>query len=151
MNDFPSYLEHSKSVCSLPVYFETGFSHRNKMHVWSTLLYVLVEGCLIFQAWKLWKDGTPEELIDPLILESCNKSEALQCIHVAMLCVQSSAIQRPTMSSVVFMLEGENTSLPQPSEHDITSLSSVEMDLIMEGREINVSSNDVTVTEVSGR
>lgn len=106
---------------------------------------------LIRHAWKLWKDGKPEELIDPLILNTCNRTEALQCIHVAMLCIQSSAVQRPTMSSVVFMLEGENTSLPQPNESDLTSLSSVEMDLIMEGREINVSSNDVTVTEVSGR
>ncbi|KVI01055.1 Apple-like protein [Cynara cardunculus var. scolymus] len=97
---------------------------------------------LIRHAWKLWKEGKGEELIDPLILDSCNKNEALQCIHVAMLCVQSSAIQRPTMSSVVFMLEGENTSLPQPNEMDMTSLSSVEMDLIMEGREINISSND---------
>ncbi|KAM0012170.1 putative protein kinase RLK-Pelle-DLSV family [Helianthus debilis subsp. tardiflorus] len=106
---------------------------------------------LIRHAWKLWKEGKPEELIDPLILDSCNRTEALQCIHVAMLCVQSSAVQRPTMSSVVFMLEGENTSLPQPNELDLTSLSSAEMDLIMEGREINVSSNDVTITEVSGR
>ncbi|KAL8259407.1 hypothetical protein R6Q59_027360 [Mikania micrantha] len=106
---------------------------------------------LIRHAWKLWKEGRAEELIDPSILDSCNKTEALQCIHVAMLCVQSSAVQRPTMSSVVFMLEGENTSLPQPTELDITSLSSAEMDLIMEGREINLSSNDVTITEVSGR
>ncbi|KAK9057989.1 hypothetical protein SSX86_022829 [Deinandra increscens subsp. villosa] len=106
---------------------------------------------LIRHAWKLWKEGKPEELIDPLIVDSCNRTEALQCVHVAMLCVQSSAIQRPTMSSVVFMLEGENTSLPQPSELDITSLSSTEMDMIMEGREINISSNDVTITEVSGR
>ncbi|CAI9270137.1 unnamed protein product [Lactuca saligna] len=106
---------------------------------------------LIRHAWKLWKEGKADELIDPTILDSCNKTEALQCIHVAMLCVQSSAVQRPTMSSVVFMLEGENTSLPQPTEVDITSLSSVEMDLIMEGREINISSNDVTITEVSGR
>lgn len=106
---------------------------------------------LIRHAWKLWRDGKAEELIDPLIFNTCNKAEALQCIHVAMLCVQSSAVQRPTMSSVVFMLEGENTSLPQPNELDNTSLSSVEMDLIMEGREINVSSNDVTITEVSGR
>ncbi|KAI3740817.1 hypothetical protein L2E82_31291 [Cichorium intybus] len=106
---------------------------------------------LIRHAWKLWKEGKPDELIDPSIIDSCDKTEALQCIHVAMLCVQSSAVQRPTMASVVFMLEGENTSLPQPTEVDITSLSSVEMDLIMEGREINISSNDVTITEVSGR
>ncbi|XP_071689664.1 G-type lectin S-receptor-like serine/threonine-protein kinase B120 [Rutidosis leptorrhynchoides] len=106
---------------------------------------------LIRHAWKLWKEGKPEELIDVSIVDSCNRTEALQCIHVALLCIQSSAVQRPTMSSVVFMLEGESTSLPQPSENDFTSLGSVEMDLIVEGREINMSSNDVSITEVAGR
>lgn len=103
------------------------------------------------QAWNLWKEGTPEELIDPSILESCNQKEALRCIHVGMLCVQFSAVHRPTMSSVVYMLESESTSLPLPTQVGDISLNSGEMDLIMEGREITVSSNDVTVTEVIGR
>ncbi|GJX55455.1 G-type lectin S-receptor-like serine/threonine-protein kinase B120 [Tanacetum coccineum] len=67
---------------------------------------------LVRHAWNLWKEGKPEELIDPSILESCNQKEALQCIHVGMLCVQFSAANRPTMSSVVYMLESESTSLP---------------------------------------
>lgn len=106
---------------------------------------------LIRHAWNLWKDGRPEELIDPSILDSCNKKEALQCIHVGMLCVQFSATHRPTMSSVVYMLEGENTSLPLPTQVGDISLNASEMDLVMEGREITVSSNDVTFTEVIGR
>lgn len=106
---------------------------------------------LVRHAWNLWKEGTPEELIDPSILESCNQKEALRCIHVGMLCVQFSAVHRPTMSSVVYMLESESTSLPLPTQVGDISLNSGEMDLIMEGREITVSSNDVTVTEVIGR
>ncbi|PWA79525.1 S-locus glycoprotein domain-containing protein [Artemisia annua] len=105
----------------------------------------------VHKAWNLWKEGTPEELIDPSILESCNQKEALRCIHVGMLCVQFSAVHRPTMSSVVYMLESESTSLPLPTQVGDISLNSGEMDFIMEGREITVSSNDVTVTEVIGR
>lgn len=139
------------------------FSVKSDVYSFGVLLLEIVSGQrnnsfrspdstnLIRHAWKLWKEGKAEELIDPSIVDSCNKNEALQCIHVAMLCVQSSAVHRPTMSSVVFMLGGENTSLPQPNEVDMTSLSSVEMDLIMEGREINISSNDVTITDVGGR
>ncbi|KAI3718789.1 hypothetical protein L6452_19673 [Arctium lappa] len=106
---------------------------------------------LIQHAWNLWKDGKPEELIDPSILDSCNKKEAMQCIHVGMLCVQFSAVHRPTMSSVVYMLESESTSLPLPTQVGNTSLNSDEMDMVMEGRDTTVSSNDITFTEVIGR
>ena len=38
-----------------------------------------------------------------------------RCIHVAFLCVQEKAIDRPTMSNVVFMLRNETTvPLPTP-------------------------------------
>ncbi|XP_024987599.1 G-type lectin S-receptor-like serine/threonine-protein kinase B120 [Cynara cardunculus var. scolymus] len=106
---------------------------------------------LIQHAWNLWKNGKPEELIDPSILDSCNKKEALQCIHVGMLCVQFSAVHRPTMSSVVYMLESENRSLPLPTQVGNTSLNADEMDLVMEGRYTTFSSNDITFTEVVGR
>ncbi|XP_071706146.1 G-type lectin S-receptor-like serine/threonine-protein kinase B120 [Rutidosis leptorrhynchoides] len=106
---------------------------------------------IVKHAWNLWKDGKPEELIDPTIMDLCNKKEALQCIHIGMLCVQFSAVNRPTMSSVVYMLESESTSLPQPTQIGDISQNLGEIDMIMEGREITYSSNDVTITEVIGR
>ncbi|KAK1424604.1 hypothetical protein QVD17_19937 [Tagetes erecta] len=106
---------------------------------------------LIKHAWNLWKDGKSEELIDPSILDSCDKNEALRCIHVGMLCVQFSAVHRPTMSSVVYMLESDNTNLALPTQVGDISLNSDEIDLIMEGREKLNFSNDVTITEVTGR
>ncbi|KAI7756384.1 hypothetical protein M8C21_004489 [Ambrosia artemisiifolia] len=143
---------------------EGSFSVKSDVYSFGVLLLEIVSGqrntsyrspdCtnLIKHAWNLWKDGKPEELIDPSILYSCNMKEALQCIHIGMLCVQFSVVHRPTMSSVMYMLESESTSLPLPTQiGDISSLNSPEMDLIMEGREITVSSTDVTVTEVIGR
>ncbi|KAK3014356.1 hypothetical protein RJ639_009078, partial [Escallonia herrerae] len=101
------------------------------------------------KAWNLWSEGRAMELIDPSMASSCLPKEVIQCLHVGMLCVQVSAVHRPTMSSVLLMLESENTSLPIPRQPDITSINSGEMELIMQGNE-NVPSTDVTVTQIDG-
>ena len=104
-----------------------------------------------FQAWNLWKEGRTEEMIDPIIADSCPHTKVLQCIHVALLCVQMSAAQRPTMSQVLNMLESESTSLPLPRVPDMSSMNSTEMESAMRDHDINLSSTEVTVTEVIGR
>nr|XP_011460974.1 PREDICTED: putative receptor-like protein kinase At4g00960 isoform X1 [Fragaria vesca subsp. vesca] len=68
---------------------------------------------LVGHVWRMWKEGRFFEVIDECLRESCSLSEALQCIHVGLLCVQELPEDRPTMSSVVLMLGGESA-LPQP-------------------------------------
>ncbi|RCV22151.1 hypothetical protein SETIT_4G197400v2 [Setaria italica] len=63
-------------------------------------------------AWNLWKDGTARDFVDTWVLESCSLDEALQCIHIGLLCVQDSPTDRPLMSSVVSMLN--NVAMPRP-------------------------------------
>ena len=46
---------------------------------------------------------------------SCVVSEVLRSIHVALLCVQHHAEDRPTMLSVVLMLVSESA-LPEPKQ-----------------------------------
>ncbi|GLT46493.1 hypothetical protein SLA2020_202400 [Shorea laevis] len=70
---------------------------------------------LIGYAWRLWKEGNPSKLVDSFVLESCNLSEVLGCIHISVLCVQQHPENRPNMSSVVFML-GSEIALGQPKE-----------------------------------
>ena len=90
-------------------------------------------------------------LVDPSIRDSCSQDEVLRCIKVGMLCVQDSTIYRPTMSTVVLMLESENATLPMPRQPTFTSSrSSVDLELFSEGLEI-VSSNNVTLSAVVGR
>ncbi|KAM2015159.1 receptor-like serine/threonine-protein kinase SD1-8 isoform X2 [Malus sylvestris] len=68
-------------------------------------------------AWELWKEGRGMEVIDESIRETCHLDEALRCIHVGFLCVQEAPADRPTMSSVIHMLQGnESTSLPPSKE-----------------------------------
>uniref|UniRef100_A0A6N2MX35 Serine-threonine/tyrosine-protein kinase catalytic domain-containing protein n=1 Tax=Salix viminalis TaxID=40686 RepID=A0A6N2MX35_SALVM len=68
---------------------------------------------LLGHAWMLWIKGTPFELIDECLAESCNSSDIIRCIHVALLCVQQRPEDRPDMSAVVLIL-GSEIPLPQP-------------------------------------
>ncbi|KAK2987954.1 hypothetical protein RJ640_011217 [Escallonia rubra] len=71
---------------------------------------------LLGYAWKLWKEGNAMSLLDQTLAESCNTSEVLKCISIALLCVQEDPGDRPTMSNVVFMLGSETGSLPIPKQ-----------------------------------
>ncbi|KAL5774740.1 hypothetical protein ACOSP7_012297 [Xanthoceras sorbifolium] len=70
---------------------------------------------LLGYAWKLWRDGTALNLVDPT-LRSSSRTEMIRCIHIALLCVQENAADRPTMASVLLMLNSYSVTLPVPSE-----------------------------------
>ena len=67
------------------------------------------------QAWQLWNEGNGLELMDPLLVDSCDSDEFLRYFHIALLCVQEDANDRPTMSYVV-MLKSETVALSQPEK-----------------------------------
>ncbi|XP_057451253.1 receptor-like serine/threonine-protein kinase SD1-8 isoform X2 [Lotus japonicus] len=70
---------------------------------------------LVGQAWTLWKEGRASELIDSNIENSYVVSEVLRFMHVGLLCVQQNPNDRPTMTSVMLMLESE-MELEEPKE-----------------------------------
>lgn len=56
-------------------------------------------------------------MIDPALRSgSCSLDEMLRCVHIGLLCVQQNAVDRPTMASVLLMLNGVSTSLAAPSQ-----------------------------------
>ncbi|XP_071700473.1 cysteine-rich receptor-like protein kinase 15 [Rutidosis leptorrhynchoides] len=68
-------------------------------------------------AWHLWNENNGEELIDRFLIQECPVNDIVRWINIALLCVQEDPQDRPTMSAVVFMLEGQwSTELPRPSE-----------------------------------
>ncbi|VFQ58950.1 unnamed protein product [Cuscuta campestris] len=72
---------------------------------------------LLSYAWDQWKDGTPLEILDPVLEESHNIEEVIQCIHIGLLCVQDIAENRPTMGEVMLMLTSYSIrSWPSPSK-----------------------------------
>lgn len=68
------------------------------------------------QAWQLWNEGKGLELIDPLLVDSCDPDEFLRYLHIGLLCVQEDADDRPTMSYVVVLLKSETVVLSQPEK-----------------------------------
>ncbi|WVZ00612.1 hypothetical protein V8G54_026681 [Vigna mungo] len=74
------------------------------------------EEFIIYEAWRLWNEERPLELMDEILDDGGDLSiEILRCIHVGLLCVQQNPENRPNMSSVVLMLNGEKL-LPKPSQ-----------------------------------
>ncbi|PON49306.1 S-receptor-like serine/threonine-protein kinase [Parasponia andersonii] len=140
------------------------FSVKSDVYSFGVLLLEIVSGrrntsyrtteylSLIGYAWHLWNERRAVELLDPSIADTCSQNEVLRCIHVGVLCVQDSPLHRPTMSSVVLMLESENANLPLPRQPTFTSMrgSHVDTDFCSEGPEY-ASLNDLTVTMVDGR
>ncbi|CAH8275867.1 unnamed protein product [Arabidopsis lyrata] len=111
-------------------------------------------GSLIGYAWYLYTHGRSEELVDPKIRVTCNKREALRCIHVAMLCVQDSAAERPNMAAVLLMLESDTATLAAPREPTFTSnrRNSIDVNFALDSsQQYIVSSNEITSTVVLGR
>ncbi|XP_052109527.1 cysteine-rich receptor-like protein kinase 19 isoform X2 [Arachis duranensis] len=71
---------------------------------------------LLSHAWKQWRDGTPFEILDPNLHESCSQMEVIRCIQVGLLCVQENPNDRPQMAEVVSYLSNLSIELPFPHE-----------------------------------
>lgn len=56
-------------------------------------------GDLLCYAWRLWRDGTPLELVDPVLSCSYSINEVTRCIYIALLCVQEDVDSRPSMDA----------------------------------------------------
>ncbi|KAK4398990.1 Cysteine-rich receptor-like protein kinase, partial [Sesamum angolense] len=72
---------------------------------------------LLSFTWKNWRDGTAANVIDPVLrADTGSRQDMLRCIHIGLLCVQEIGANRPTMASVVLMLNSTTITLQVPSE-----------------------------------
>ncbi|KAI3948703.1 hypothetical protein MKW92_046740 [Papaver armeniacum] len=98
---------------------------------------------LLTYAWRHWQEDTAMELLDSTLKENCSRSEFMRCVHIALLCVQDSIADRPTMASVILMLNSNSMTLPIP-----TRPAYCVSDQAMEDA---WSVNEVSVTELNPR
>jgi hypothetical protein len=103
-------------------------------------------GFNLFQAWRLWIEDRPIELIDDSVGDF-NIFEVLRCIHVGLLCVQNRQEDRPNMSYVVLMLSSESL-LPKPRQPGFYTDSSREADSSLS---TTCSENKITFTSFKAR
>ena len=75
--------------------------------------------------WKNWKQGYTSNFIDST-LKAGSTTEIIRCIHIELLCVQENVADRPTMASVVLMLNSFSITLPIPLEPAIFMHSNIE-------------------------
>ncbi|XP_027062640.1 cysteine-rich receptor-like protein kinase 10 isoform X1 [Coffea arabica] len=69
---------------------------------------------LVSYVWKHWRRGEPLALLDSSIGDSFAKNEVIQCVQLGLLCVEECVSKRPTMVSVVNMLNSSSVTLPTP-------------------------------------
>ena len=102
------------------------------------------------QAWELWKEGTSLQLVDPMLEDFHSSIQMLRCIHIALLCVQESAADRPTMSTVISMLTNETVPLPNPNLPAF-SIHHTVLELDSHKRGPESCSGSVNISEMEGR
>ncbi|XP_028083035.1 G-type lectin S-receptor-like serine/threonine-protein kinase At4g03230 [Camellia sinensis] len=105
---------------------------------------------LLGYAWDLWKDGRGLEIMDHSLVETCSTSDILQCIQIGFLCVQESAVDRPTISTVLSMPSNEMVAIPAPKQPAFFAIVSLNGAYTHEIRK-PCSVNDVTISEVVSR
>ncbi|KAB2601056.1 cysteine-rich receptor-like protein kinase 10 [Pyrus ussuriensis x Pyrus communis] len=69
---------------------------------------------LLTYAWRNWKADTVSNIIDPVIATGLG-TEIMRCIHIGLLCVQENVASRPTMASIVSMLNSHSVTVSLPS------------------------------------
>jgi serine/threonine protein kinase len=114
-----------------------------------------MEGSLniVGYAWQLWNADKGDQFVDAAIREACPVREALRCVHLALLCVQDHACDRPDIAYVVLALGSDSSLLPMPKPPTFTlqCTSSESEGLYRSKADESYSACDLTVTVLQGR
>ncbi|GAB2301112.1 hypothetical protein Dimus_035145 [Dionaea muscipula] len=132
--------EHTRKVAGTwgymaPEYLARGqFSVKSDVYSFGVLLLEIISGkknsnsfhqsdededeYLLAYAWKHWRDNTPLELMDDNLKEAhYSRDQVIRCIQIGLLCVQKDIERRPTMASIVHMLNLSSVDvLPGPQQ-----------------------------------
>ncbi|KAI3818799.1 hypothetical protein L1987_12617 [Smallanthus sonchifolius] len=109
-----------------------------------------IEDLLSF-AWKSWKNGMATNIIDPTLKTgSGSLRDIIRSIHIGLLCVQENINDRPTMATIVLMLNSFSITLPVPAEPAFFMHSNInpEMSLLQEYTS-STGSNGLEKTKIS--
>ncbi|KAM3745120.1 hypothetical protein ACB098_06G101900 [Castanea mollissima] len=71
---------------------------------------------LLGYTWGLWTNNKLLDLMDETLRDTCIADQFVKCLNIGLLCVQDDPSDRPTMSIVIKMLDGETLNLPTPKQ-----------------------------------
>jgi hypothetical protein len=89
--------------------------------------------------------------MDPLLDDISSMQMVLRYVNIALLCVQESAYDRPTMSDVVPMLSNESVVLPYPEEPAFLNMRSMSKVNPINNMPQICSLNGATISTMEGR
>nr|GMD98357.1 G-type lectin S-receptor-like serine/threonine-protein kinase At1g67520 [Ipomoea batatas] len=106
----------------------------------------------VYKAWELWNKDAVLQLVDPsLISNLCGNEEQLRrCINVGLLCVEDSAVDRPSMADVVSMFTNENLALPKPKKPAFVSRFGVS-DTFQDDQSRKFTVNELSISTMEAR
>ncbi|KAL3740630.1 hypothetical protein ACJRO7_021838 [Eucalyptus globulus] len=104
---------------------------------------------LLAYAWHLWCEGRGLDMMDAAIANAFSALKVMRCIQVGLFCTQDHTIDRPNMSAVVLMLNGESElSPPKQPAYIFQRLLAHQV----QSQEGSIRSmNTITITTVEGR
>lgn len=85
-------------------------------------------------------------LFDPAISEPCHEKDIMRCVHIGLLCVQEMAKDRPDVPTIISMLNGEISNLPNPKSSKYANITN---DITSSEHSFPV--DYISITSVSGR
>ncbi|GKC75089.1 G-type lectin S-receptor-like serine/threonine-protein kinase [Tanacetum coccineum] len=103
------------------------------------------------EAWELWQQGDVLELKDSALGSTCDMHQFLRTVHVALLCVQDSATDRPTTSDMISMLLNDTISLPTPNNPPYAMVRGESTSDKPNSKPQDFSVNSMSITIIDGR
>lgn len=81
----------------------------------------------------------------------CETTAVIRYISIALLCVQESAADRPSMSDVVLMSNNDHMILPSPKKPAFSNVRGISDRISTENRPEHCSSNGLTISVMEAR
>lgn len=96
--------------------------------------------------------------MDPTLKDSHTPNEVIRCIHIGLLCVQEDPADRPTMATIVLMLDSYTVTLPVPNQPAFFIHSGTDPNMPKElkfGQSTTISTpqsvNEMSISEIDPR
>ncbi|KMT03971.1 hypothetical protein BVRB_8g186780 [Beta vulgaris subsp. vulgaris] len=107
-------------------------------------------------AWRKWCEGKALETVDETLLNvQSHATEISRCIKIALLCVQEDPFRRPTMSTVIFMLNSNVVTIAEPSRPAFIIYSDMDLSSSSSSgqkhKSYEASVNETSITELDPR
>ncbi|XP_015882302.2 cysteine-rich receptor-like protein kinase 44 [Ziziphus jujuba] len=107
---------------------------------------------LLSYAWRNWREGLSSNVVDGM-MRGGSTSEIMRCIHIALLCVQENPSDRPTMNSIVLMLNSNSLTLALPSRPAFfmgsSTIGSDDMSLVSDYNSGAIESDDHSRSKIA--